>query len=194
MLKAAGLISALKESTRIGRCIMTSRKRWSILGAAPLLVIGAVSVLMAQTPGTGRGASPMYDAKTETTIKGTVESVEAVTGTGGRGRRGLGGTHITVKTEKETLEVHVGPTALPDREGDHACERRHARDSRVASNDRQGTCRDREADQERRSTSVSDGDCEKSPSRLPRGARAIAVRYPITWHNSSRPPLEGQSE
>jgi hypothetical protein len=57
---------------------MTSRIRFAILGTATLLLIGAVSVVMAQTPGTGRGASPMYDVKTETTIKGTVESVETV--------------------------------------------------------------------------------------------------------------------
>ena len=94
---------------------MTSLTRLSILAAA-LLAIGAVSVVMAQTPGTGRAASP-YDVKTETTIKGTVESVETVTGAGGRGRRGLGGTHLTVKTEKETLEVHVGPTAYLTEKG-----------------------------------------------------------------------------
>lgn len=91
--------------------IMISRKRFSLLGTATVLLIGAVSVVMAQTPGTMRGSSPMYDVKTETTIKGTVESVETLTGAGGRGRGGLGGTHLTVKTEKETLEVHVGPTA-----------------------------------------------------------------------------------
>lgn len=96
---------------------MTSLKRLSILAAAALLAIGAVSVVMAQTPGTGRGASPMYDVKTETTIKGTVESVETITAEGGRGRRGLGGTHLTVKTEKETLEVHVGPTAYLTEKG-----------------------------------------------------------------------------
>ena len=96
---------------------MTSRERFSILGTTTLLLIGAVSVVMAQTPGTGRGASPMYDVKTETTIKGTVESVETITAAGGRGRRGLGGTHLTVKTEKETLEVHVGPTAYLTEKG-----------------------------------------------------------------------------
>ena len=96
---------------------MTSRKRLSILGTAPFLLFTAVSVVMAQTPGTGRGASPIYDVKTETTIKGTVESVETVTGAGGRGRRALGGTHLTVKTEKETLEVHVGPTAYLTEKG-----------------------------------------------------------------------------
>ena len=90
---------------------MTSPGRWSILGGLTLLVFGAVSVLMAQTPATGRGVSPMYDLKTETTIKGTVESVETVTGAGVRGRRGLGGTHLTLKTGTETLDVHVGPTA-----------------------------------------------------------------------------------
>ena len=89
---------------------MTSRQRFSIPGTAVLL-IGAVSVVTAQTPGTGHGASPMYDVNTETTIKGTVESVGIVTGAGSRGRRALGGTHLTVKTEKEMLEVHVGPTA-----------------------------------------------------------------------------------
>ena len=96
---------------------MTARKRFSILATATLLLIGAVSVVMAQTPGTGRGASPMYDVKTETTIKGTVAGVETVTKPGGRGRHGLGGTHLTVKTEKETLEVHVGPTAYLTEKG-----------------------------------------------------------------------------
>jgi hypothetical protein len=53
----------------------------------------------------------MYDVTSETTITGIVESIETITGPGGRGRRGLGGTHLVVKTETETLEVHVGPTA-----------------------------------------------------------------------------------
>jgi hypothetical protein len=96
---------------------MTRRKRVSILGAAALLLISAVSVGMAQTPGPGRGASPMYDVKTEMTIKGTVESVETVTGAGGRGHRALGGTHVTVKTEKETPEVQAGPTAYLTEKG-----------------------------------------------------------------------------
>jgi hypothetical protein len=96
---------------------MTPRKRVSILGAAALLLISAVSVGMAQTPGPGRGASPMYDVKTEMTIKGTVESVETVTGTDGRDHRALGGTHVTVKTEKETPEVQAGPTAYLTEKG-----------------------------------------------------------------------------
>ena len=60
--------------------------------------------------GTARG-SPMYDLRTETTIRGTVESVDTVTGAGGRGRHALGGTHLTVRSGTEALAVHVGPTA-----------------------------------------------------------------------------------
>jgi hypothetical protein len=92
------------------RDVMVLLKRLSI-GAAALLVIGAVSVVLAQTSGTGQQASPMYDVKTETMIKGTVESVETVAGMGARGRGAPGGTHLVVKTEKETITVHVGPTA-----------------------------------------------------------------------------------
>jgi hypothetical protein len=88
---------------------MASLERLSILGAATVLTVAAVSVVMAQTAA-GAG-SAMYDVKTETTITGTVESVENITGAGGRGRHGMGGTHIVVKTEKESVAVHVGPTA-----------------------------------------------------------------------------------
>jgi hypothetical protein len=59
----------------------------------------------------------VYDPKTETTITGTVESVENITGAGGRGRRGMGGTHLVVKTEKDAVDVHVGPTAYLTEKG-----------------------------------------------------------------------------
>jgi hypothetical protein len=61
----------------------------------------------------GRGGGPRYDTATEATVTGTVDSVEQIAGPGpGRGRRGLGGTHLTLKTKTETLEVHLGPTAF----------------------------------------------------------------------------------
>jgi hypothetical protein len=87
----------------------SSLERLSILGAV-LFSLGA-SFAFAQTPGAGRSGSPMYNTASETTITGTVESVETVAGGGGRGRRGLGGTHLALKTEKETVDVHLGPTA-----------------------------------------------------------------------------------
>ena len=96
---------------------MTSFKPFSMVGAVALLVVGGVSVALAQATSTGPQASPMYDVKTETTIKGIVESVETVTGKGGRGRQALGGTHLVVKTDKEALEVHVGPTAYLTEKG-----------------------------------------------------------------------------
>jgi hypothetical protein len=79
-----------------------------MIGAA-LLVVG-VSFAFAQAPSPAGQGAPMYDLKTETTINGTVESVETIKA-GGRGRRGLGGTHLVLKTEKDSVEVHVGPTA-----------------------------------------------------------------------------------
>lgn len=87
---------------------MTSFQRVSV---AAVLVVGLAAFALAQTPPKGRQGSPMYDVTSETTITGIVESIETITGPGGRGRRGLGGTHLVVKTETDTLEVHVGPTA-----------------------------------------------------------------------------------
>jgi hypothetical protein len=78
------------------------------LSVRPWFVVGIVSVGLTQVPRGGRQGSPMmYDVKTETTVTGTVESVETIA----RARRGLGGTHLVVKTATEALEVHLGPTA-----------------------------------------------------------------------------------
>jgi hypothetical protein len=107
----------LTSSAQIRRNAMASFKRLSILGAATVLVVAGVSVAFAQPAGKGRRGSPVYDVKTEMTIKGTVESVETVTGTSGGGRYASGGTHLVVKTEKDALEVHVGPTAYLTEKG-----------------------------------------------------------------------------
>ncbi len=58
----------------------------------------------------------MYDVKTEARFAGEVVEVLDVTPPGRTGRRSLGGTHLTLKTATESLEVHLGPTAfLKDR-------------------------------------------------------------------------------
>lgn len=76
------------------------------------LAISVAATQLAQSQGRGEG-SPRYDVATEATVTGTVESVEQIPGAaGGRGRRGLGGTHITLKTSAETLDVHLGPAAF----------------------------------------------------------------------------------
>ncbi len=50
---------------------------------------------------------PKYDPATEVTFQGTVEEVKEDTGP-----MGWTGTHLALKTEKETLEVHLGPSAF----------------------------------------------------------------------------------
>ena len=93
---------------------MTSTHRFTAryaVGIAALALVVAAP-LFAQPQGRS-GDSPRYDRATEATVTGTVEAVEQITGPGGgRGRRGLGGTHITLKTSAETLEVHLGPTVF----------------------------------------------------------------------------------
>lgn len=46
-----------------------------------------------------------YNPATEVTVQGTVEEVRQVT----RGQ-GWGGTHLTLKTNQGTLDVHLGPS------------------------------------------------------------------------------------
>lgn len=83
----------------------------SVAGVAAL-TLTVTTTLVAQPRGGGRGG-PRYDPATEATVTGTVESVDQITGPGGgRGRRGLGGTHLTLKTSAETLEVHLGPAVF----------------------------------------------------------------------------------
>lgn len=90
---------------------MAAGKWLTRLGTAALFIAGLGSLGAAQSSPAARQGSTMYDVKTETTITGTVESVENITGAGGRGRRCMGGTHLVVKTGNDTVEVHVGPTA-----------------------------------------------------------------------------------
>lgn len=82
------------------------------LTASSLAAVSATLALwlapaVAQSPqGMGRGM-PMYDPGTEATLQGTVEEVKAVTS-----MRGMQGTHLMLKTESETIEVHLGPSAF----------------------------------------------------------------------------------
>lgn len=82
-----------------------NRRVLMILGAALLF---ACPLLMAQAgmrDGRGRGVRN-YNRATETTVKGTVEEVTETTG-----RRGLAGTHLMLKTDEGTYDVHVGPSS-----------------------------------------------------------------------------------
>ena len=81
---------------------------WKFIAVGMFLVFSgpfaAAQMQQRQGPMMGMGA-PNYNTATEATLKG---SVEAVKQTGGM--PGGGGTHLTLKTEKETIDVHVGPS------------------------------------------------------------------------------------
>jgi len=59
----------------------------------------------AQPPGGMRGSGPRYDTSTEVTISGTAQEVKDVPGR-------PAGTHIVLKTDSETVEVHLGPSSF----------------------------------------------------------------------------------
>lgn len=64
-----------------------------------------------QGPGPGRGTR-IYNPANETTVNGTVEEVKTVTG-----RHGWNGTHLTLKTETKTFDVHLGPATFLKEKG-----------------------------------------------------------------------------
>ncbi len=73
-----------------------------LLIATMLVFVWCMAALAQGGPGKGM---PNYDPKTEVSVKGTVEEVQQHAG-----RHGWAGTHLMVKTDSETLEVHVGPS------------------------------------------------------------------------------------
>jgi hypothetical protein len=69
--------------------------------------MAAISVLQAQHH---KGAGMMYNPATETTVKGTVESLDQGT-QGMMMKMGMGmGTHLTVKTAEGDKQVMLGPS------------------------------------------------------------------------------------
>ena len=74
---------------------------------------------MGQGRGQGRGwgagdpYSRMYDSKTVETLSGEVVSVDKFT----PGRKMSYGVHFTLKTDKETIPVHLGPSWYMEKQG-----------------------------------------------------------------------------
>ena len=73
-----------------------------------LVLILAVPALLAQMQGAGRRgkAARNYDPSTEITVKGTVQDVVHPTG-----KTNNAGTHLTLKSDQGTFDIHVGPSA-----------------------------------------------------------------------------------
>jgi hypothetical protein len=86
------------------------KKTSAIVTSALVLTFLVSSGTFAQ--GGRRGAGPVYDPKTVETITGTLESVERVASRTGR----TAGVHLLVKTDKETVPVHLGPSWYVDKQ------------------------------------------------------------------------------
>jgi len=87
-------------------------KRIIGLAAAVILLFTASAALAAWKGYRGSGGwgmgtqyQRMYDTKTVETISGTVKTVDKVTPVKGM----HSGVHVTLKTDKETISVHLGP-------------------------------------------------------------------------------------
>ena len=100
----------------MARSLKVSGKEISMIRILKIgsFVAATCALVLAQPPGGGmkRGMRmPRYDATTEITITGTVQDVLHPQ----MGR--MSGTHLLLKTETETIEVHVGPSNFVSSEG-----------------------------------------------------------------------------
>ena len=85
---------------RVGMALVA--RALELKASAARLPVARVRVAGARAASTGR----MYDPKTVETAKGEVLSVEKFTTTNGMSA----GVHLLLKTEKETISVHLGPS------------------------------------------------------------------------------------
>jgi hypothetical protein len=93
-------------------------KKLGIAALTGLLGLALVSGVFAQ-PGMGQGrgqgpgdpSSRMYNPAAVETVSGTVESVVQTPGKGASN-----GMHFTLKTDKETIPVHLGPAWYMDKQ------------------------------------------------------------------------------
>ncbi len=83
---------------------MKNLKSLLIALMAVTLGLAFAATALAQGQGMGMGMRN-YDPKTEVTVKGTVEDVQQL-----QGMHGWMGTHLLLKTDSGTMDVHVGPS------------------------------------------------------------------------------------
>jgi hypothetical protein len=90
---------------------MTRNQRLFAIGIVTVVIGSLTSLSPARAQGRrGMGQMPMYDTAAETTIKGTITEVKTVTGA--MSGMSMQGTHIVLKSDSETIEVHLGPSAF----------------------------------------------------------------------------------
>jgi hypothetical protein len=61
----------------------------------------------------GPGMAGTYDPDTVTTLRGTASAVTVMPARGGR----MGGTHVALQSDGQTMDVHLGPTWFLQSEG-----------------------------------------------------------------------------
>ena len=74
------------------------------------LLLATVTASLWAQGGAGR-SMPRYDPKTEVTVTGTLEDVQLHPG-----HHAGTGTHLILRTNSGTMEVHVGPTAYIEKQ------------------------------------------------------------------------------
>lgn len=79
-----------------------------VLTVLTTAIVCTVPAAYCQGMGQSRGGR-FYNPSTETTVTGTIEEVRTVPSRSGRG---WGGTHLDLKTESGTFDVHLGPSAF----------------------------------------------------------------------------------
>jgi hypothetical protein len=81
------------------------------------IAIGILSLIFPAEPfaqpGMKGSGGRMYNPKTVETVGGEVVSVDKITNTKGRGY----GVHLTLKTDKEAISVHLGPGWYIEKQG-----------------------------------------------------------------------------
>jgi DNA/RNA endonuclease YhcR with UshA esterase domain len=82
-----------------------TKSKWALSAATVVFLLASLLPALGQRSGGYRTNARRYDPATEVTVKGTVEEVKQQTG-----RHSWNGTHLTLKTDTETLDVHVGPS------------------------------------------------------------------------------------
>ena len=88
-------------------------KRLGMVALVGLLGLILANGVWAQ-PGMGPGGGGrMYNPQTVETLTGDVVSVESIPGRGGGRSYGV---HLTLKTDKETIPVHLGPSWYIDKQ------------------------------------------------------------------------------
>ncbi|MBW1952009.1 MAG: DNA-binding protein [Deltaproteobacteria bacterium] len=100
---------------------MQSKKLTGLMILALTLALACPVLAQPRGGGPGTGQGPMgprfYDTKTVTTVKGTVEKLETAPSMGRRGRKGMQWQELVLKTDKETLNVHLGPVGYAREQG-----------------------------------------------------------------------------